>query len=225
MRTRIKICGIREPEHARIAAEAGADAIGLVFAEISPRRITLDEARRVIAALPTFVEPIGLFVDSEPEKVRTMCLELGIRTAQLHGSESVEQVESLAPLRVVKAISFENPQAAGAALDQWRSVTSISGLLFDAPKAGAIGQPTGGTGRTLDWSTLAGAIDGAGRATLPPTLLAGGLHPENVATAIQTVRPWAVDVSSGVEVQRGIKDPDRIAAFCHHVRAADASAG
>lgn len=206
-RTRIKICGVRDPETALIAAECGADAVGLVFAEGSPRRVTPDEAWAVASVLPPFVMTVGLFVDADPSAI----IEVGERCpfdyVQLHGSESESDARECG-CRIIKAIRFE-AATIEADFARWNEVDEVRALLIDG---GA-----GGEGRTLDWEALARVKELCAH----PIILAGGLKPENVAEAIRIVRPWGVDVSSGVERARGKKDPRLIAAFCEAVRAAD----
>lgn len=219
-RTRIKICGIREPAHAKAAADAGADAIGLVFVEASPRCVTEEEAAKIITALPAFIEPVGLFADAEIDHVQSMAQRLALRTVQLHGRESPGDAATLAPLRVIKAIPFTTPEATRDTLATWRAVPTLAGVLFDAPSATA-NRPSGGTGTALDWQALATLLHGVEDRHPISALLAGGLTPDNVAHALGVVRPWAVDVSSGVEVSRGVKDAGRIAEFCRNVRTFD----
>jgi phosphoribosylanthranilate isomerase len=222
-RTRIKICGVRTPDIARAAADGGADAIGVVFAPGSPREVTLREAEAGVAAPPACVEPIGLFVNAEPEYILSVAAALRLRCVQLQGDESPEFAAALAPLRVIKALHVRDDDAALANLVQvWRAgCPNLSGLHWDAPPpTEALGTAvTGGHGRSFDWRRLRAIATEANSG--PPTILAGGLTPENVAAAIATVSPYAVDVSSGVESARGVKDPQRIAAFCEAVRAAD----
>lgn len=227
-RTRIKICGVREPETALAAAQAGADAIGLVFAAASPRCVNHDQARQIIKVLPSFVEPVGLFVDAPVRQIQAKATELGLQTVQLHGRETPGMVAQLAPMRVIKAIAFE-PTQVQATLAPWRPVPdSLAGLLWDAPKLddddSGLAPPSGGSGSRFDWAALA-KLKGAGSlASLPPMILAGGLTPDNVGQAITQLAPYAVDVSSGVESSRGEKDETLIAAFCAAVRYADAIA-
>lgn len=212
-RTRIKICGIRDVATARAAVDAGADAIGLVFVEASPRFVDLDTAAAITAALPPFVEPVGLFVDADPDVIRRTADTVGLTTLQLHGSETLETFRALRGYRLIKAIAFgvgEPDDFAGLLHEPL-----LRGVLVDAPPRDGL---TGGTGRSLDWKKLA-AVDRDGAR---PLILAGGLTPGNVGEAIRIVRPFAVDVSSGVESSRGIKDPAMIADFCAAVRAADA---
>lgn len=222
-RTRIKICGIRDIKTAEAAAEAGADAIGLVFVEKSPRCITVDEAEKVVACLPAFVDPVALFVDASAELIRNVCRHLGVRTVQLHGHESPAFAESLGDFNLIKAIGFDTNDTRRQ-LQPWNETTAnIVGMLWDAPPTASeqAEAMTGGSGRVFDWDALA-ELDASGALEdLPPTILAGGLNAENVGQAIATVRPFAVDVSSGVESSRGVKDFDRITAFCQAVREAD----
>ncbi len=223
-RTRIKICGVSDAETARVAVDAGADAIGLVFVERSPRHVTVERARPIAAALPAFVEPVGLFVDASAEAVRRVAEAVGLRTVQLHGGESAGVVAQLAGLRVVKALPFD-AQAIEATLSPWReaglSSPSLAAILWDTPpKRGAL---PGGGGRAFDWPALAALREAGGLDGLPPQVLGGGLTPDNVAEAIRVVRPYAVDVSSGVESAPGVKDHECIRAFCEAVRRADAS--
>jgi phosphoribosylanthranilate isomerase len=220
-RTRIKICGVRDPATAVAAADAGADAVGLVFAPGSPRCVTQAEAAAVIAVLPPMVEPIALFVNEPVARVRMVCAALGIRCVQLHGDETPEQVAQLAPLRVIKAIPFVAGEME-TTLAPWRmGPVRPAALLWDAPMGKSSGGQRGGSGTTLDWDALRQLQHQGMMAGLPASILAGGLNPGNVGQAIATVGPFAVDVSSGVESSRGVKDPALIQAFCAAVRAAD----
>lgn len=206
-RTRIKICGVRDEAAARAAVDAGADAVGLVFVGSSPRNVAVPDAARVVKTLPPFVEPVGLFVDESAENVLRVCNATGIHTAQLHGREPLTILDGLAGLRVIKALPFD-PDALDDAL-AWDADPRVSALLFDAA--------TGGSGEAIDWHALAAVKPGFTK----PLILAGGLSPQNAVEAIQVVRPYAVDVSSGVESSRGVKDTGKIAAFCKSVRLAD----
>ncbi len=220
MTTRIKICGVNDPAIARAAADAGADAIGLVFVDGSPRVVSIDQARAVISALPAFVEPVALFVDAPVDQIRSVCATLGLRTVQLHGRETPPQAVSLHPLSVIKALAYNDLDAAAASLKPWRGVANLAGLLFDAPpESRAL---PGGSGRPWDWQSLAALRRSGALKDLAPIVLAGGLNRNNVGDAIRTVRPNAVDVSSGVETSPGIKDASVVKAFCTAVHAADA---
>ena len=215
LRTRIKICGLVDPAMAVVAAEAGADAIGLVFVDGSPRQVQHEQARRVIDALPPWVDAVGLFVDETLERIQSICAALGIRTVQLHGRESPDDAAKLAPLRVIKVVAVTSA-GVEQAVGPWRHApANVSGLLFDA--AASSDGLSGGTGRCFDWQMLA-ALDRSG---CPATIVAGGLTPQNVTEAIATIRPWGVDVSSGVEAKRGIKNAELIRAFTRAAQSAD----
>ena len=220
-RTRIKICGVRDVATAAAAVEAGADAVGLVFVERSPRRVDVDEAHRIVRSLPAFVQPVGLFSDAPWQQVRDLADAVGVRTIQLHGREGPGYIARLRHLRIIKALGFEAGRVAEQ-LDPWRSgVTNLAGILLDTPPASAThGDLTGGSGVSFDWSALADLERQDVFHTLPPRILAGGLTAENVADAIAAVKPFAVDVSSGVESERGVKDPAKIRAFCEAVMTA-----
>jgi phosphoribosylanthranilate isomerase len=203
MRTRAKICGIRETEHALCAAEAGADAIGLVFHAPSLRAVTPAAAARICAALPPFVTTVGLFVNAPAESVRAVLAEVPLDLLQFHGDETPAQCEGFGRpwIRAVRV---------GPGTDLLKCAVEFAGaraLLLDAAVAGEFG----GTGATFDWALVP-------RPFPKPVVLSGGLTPENVGAAIARVRPWAVDVSSGVEVSRGVKDCSRIEAFLRSVR-------
>ena len=214
-RTWIKICGLRDANIAKVAADAGADAVGRVVVDGSPRQVTVEQARQVVGVLPASVEAVAMFVDASIDHVRRTAADLGVGLVQLHGRETPEYAASLAPLRVVKAVNVDGGDAE-AAVAPWRQApANVVGLLFDAPRHG--GELPGGMGRRFDWSALA-ALD---RSELPPVIVAGGLTPENVGEAIATVRPWGVDVSTGVESSRGVKDADLVRAFTKAVRKAD----
>ncbi len=206
-RTRIKICGLKEPAHARIAADAGADAVGLVFHPASPRNVTLDEARAVADALPPFVMAVGLFVDTPRGTIEAALAALRLDLLQFHGDETPEFCDSFG-VPYLRAIRM----GAGTDLVEWaRRFSRAKALLLDAHVPG---QP-GGTGHTFDWGSVPG--------NLPlPIVLSGGLDAANVGRAMREVKPWAVDVSSGVEARRGTKDPQRILDFIRSVRLEDA---
>ncbi len=217
-RTRIKLCGIRDAATARAAADAGADAVGLGFAEGSRRLVTIEEAKRVVEALPAFVEAVGLFVDAPAGVIRKTAEAVGLATVQLHGDEPTSDVAALRPLRVIKAIAFD-ASSADEVVGRWRDA-GVAGLLVDAPKGAGSG-PAGGSGRTMDWQALAEFRRDGRWPDDVPMILAGGLTPENVGSAIEAVRPYAVDVSSGIESRPGEKDVAKIAAFCEAVRQCD----
>ncbi|MFG0258489.1 MAG: N-(5'-phosphoribosyl)anthranilate isomerase [Phycisphaerales bacterium JB043] len=200
MRTRIKICGIRTLEHARCAVDAGADALGLVFASRSPRFIEPSEAWAIVNRLPPMVTTVGLTVDASPEEYQSIVEVCPTDFGQLHGSETVEIAQECGP-RVIKAIQFD-AETIEDDLRAWSAIEEVDAVLVDGGR--------GGEGITLDWERLARAKEACAK----PLILAGGLDASNVARAIEVVRPYAVDVSSGVESERGVKDESKIAAFC-----------
>ena len=223
-RTRIKICGVRRPEDALAAARAGADAIGMVFHPAAPRRVSVEEACAILAALPAFVTPVALFVDAGVERVTRLAAELHLRHVQLHGNETPEDIAQLPHLAVIKAVRVD-PRRFGETLGRWRDAVAAGGLanLKGLVLETAATAEAGGTGVANDWPAVRehqarGAFDG-----LPPIIAAGGLTPETVGLVVRDVRPWAVDVSSGVELTRGVKSPEKMAAFVAAVRDADAS--
>jgi phosphoribosylanthranilate isomerase len=206
MATAVKICGITRVEDALAAAHAGAHAIGLIFAAESPRRVTTAVARKVVEALPAFVTPVALFVDPQPAEVKRVLDEVGPQLLQFHGDETPD-------FCVGFGVPYIKVARVGPGVDllQYAGLhRAAKGLLLDAFVEGS----RGGTGSAFDWSLIP--------AKLPlPLILAGGLDPDNVGDAVRRVRPWAVDVSSGVEVAKGIKDVAKIAAFIRGVRNAD----
>ena len=213
---RVKICGVRDVGTAAVCAEAGVDAVGLVFVRRSPRFVEPAGAAAVVRSLKGFglhaAEPVGLFCDHEPAYVREVAEVAGLKTVQLHGYESPADVTALAQagLTVWKAVPFAPDRLA-----RWAGVPGLATLLVDAPPPeGSGGALTGGHGQAFDWHALA-AVDRAG---LSPLYLAGGLTPENVAEAVRVVRPFGVDVSSGVEASKGVKDPAKVRAFVDAAR-------
>lgn len=218
-RTRVKICGIRNAAAAAAAAEAGADAIGVVLAPGSPRTVDLPQARAIVQALPGWVAAVGLFVDEPPSEIASTAQSLGLSVVQLHGQETLGVVAELAPLRAIKAVGITRETGAGD-LDVWRhGPRNLAALLLDVSAGGGVVR--GGTGQKLDWEVLEQLTAAGAMRELPPLVLAGGLTPENVGEAIRRLRPWGVDVSSGVESRRGEKDLGRIRSFCQAVRDAD----
>lgn len=203
-RTRIKICGIRERSHAELAAREGADAIGLVFHAKSPRNIDLEAAATIAASLPPFVSAVGLFVDESAQFVRRTLAAVPLDILQFHGDETPDFCASFGK-PYLRAVKMEE----GVDLVECaRMFSRAKALLLDAHVPGQ----AGGTGRGFDWSRIP--------RDLPcPIVLSGGLDETNVARAIRQVGPWAVDVSSGVESTRGVKDPAKIAAFIRSARA------
>ena len=208
-RTRIKICGVKDQATALACADAGADAIGLVFVESSPRFIEPQEAASVMGVLPPFVASVGLFQNPTLDDFMEVEQICPTTYTQLHGTEPVKLVRQCGPL-LFKAVQYDAETIADA-LRLWDGVEEVDAILVD-------GSP-GGEGEVFDWQGLARAATGVST----PIILAGGLTPDNVDEAIRVVRPYAVDISSGVERERGVKDHDLIRAFCDRVRQADAS--
>jgi phosphoribosylanthranilate isomerase len=205
-RTRIKICGLTREADVAVAVESGADAIGFVLYARSPRHVTLARAADLARALPPFVTPVLLFVNAGSAEVAAACAALPQALLQFHGDETRAQCESAgrAYLRAVR-------MAPGVdLLDCARSFPSAAALLVDAPVDGY-----GGGGKVFDWSLLPSDVPA-------PLVLSGGLNPANVIDGVLRVRPYAVDVSSGVESAKGIKDAALIRRFCDAVREADA---
>ena len=200
---RIKICGITNPEDARLAAELGADALGFIFHPASPRRVGPEAAREIIRQLPPLVLSVGVFVDEEAALVRELAARVGLDWVQLHGRESPEYCRSLGR-RVLKGFRIEAASSLEA-LAEYRG--AVQAFLLDTYKAGE----AGGTGETFDWQLARRAQD------LGAIVLAGGLTPANVARAIEVARPQAVDVASGVEAAPGKKDPEKLRAFFEQV--------
>jgi phosphoribosylanthranilate isomerase len=206
MNTMVKICGVTRTEDALFAARSGASAIGLVFYRPSPRYIEPDAAAAIVRALPPFVTAVGLFVDATEEEVRAVAARAHIQLLQFHGGET-QQFCSRFDLPYMKAVRVRP----GVDLLQYSlDFHDAQALLLDAYQEGL----HGGTGATFDWALIP--------PSLPlPIVLSGGLDPDNVRDAVRAVKPWAVDVSSGVEARKGIKDPAKIAAFISGVRDVD----
>jgi len=215
-RTHIKICGIQDPDTALAALDAGADAVGLVFVEKSPRCVTLEQARTITAALPDQAVAVGLFVDTPGETMRQIMDDAKLTVAQLHGHESIDDLDPLLGYPAWKAMPFDQDFQHTAG--EWDHDPRVEALLVDTPPTGEL---TGGSGIAFDWNGLAKVRDRFAK----PIILAGGLTPDNVGEAIRVVRPYAVDVSSGVESSRGVKDVGLIEAFCEAVRQADRTLG
>lgn len=204
--TRVKICGITRAEDALAAAQAGADALGLVFHEKSPRHVTVGQAALVAAVLPPFVTLVGLFVNPSEDAVHEVLRQVPLDVLQFHGEEEPEFCARFGR-PWIKAIRMRHDVDLLQCAARYRLA---QGLLLDAFVEGA----HGGTGASLDWALIPQAVP-------LPVILAGGLHSGNVAEAIRLVRPYAVDVSSGVEAAKGIKDAAKIAAFINEVNNID----
>lgn len=203
---KIKICGITNEEDAKVVVAAGADALGFVLYRKSPRFVEPAVVRAIVAGLPPFVLPVGVFVNEEPKRVRALMDECGLALAQLHGDETASYCQDLGR-PVMKALRLKD-RGTCLALAEFSGRANVRGFLIDAFS----NQAYGGTGQTVDWG-LAQEV-----AQSMPVVLAGGLTPTNVAEAITRVRPYGVDVSSGVELSPGKKDHDKVKAFIHAAR-------
>ena len=204
-RTVIKVCGVRTEEAMETAVEAGADLVGFVLAEGSPRTVSMNDAIVLARGLPEHVEPVAVFRDQPIETIQRW----PFTAVQLHGDESEAMIADLSTkqrYRVMRGFSWSR-----AAFDRWRACADVDVLLIDGPKPGS--------GEPFDHDALSDHCVGVETRVF----LAGGLTPENVGEAMRTVRPFGVDVSSGVESAPGVKDPALIRRFCEAVREADAS--
>ena len=204
---RVKICGIRHPEDAVAAAEAGASALGFNFWKGTARYILPREAARMIALVPEGLWRVGVFVDERPERVHEIAAETGVSVLQFHGSETPDYWDRFVAFKRIKAVKLAGRFPAA----EVARFASPDALLLDASVKGLVG----GTGQTFDWS-LAEPAKAYGR-----VILAGGLNVDNVAEAVRRVRPWGVDVCSGVESEPGRKDPELIRKFIETVRAVE----
>jgi phosphoribosylanthranilate isomerase len=207
VRTRIKICGLTRFEDAELAVELGADALGFVFWPDSPRVVRPEAVRDIVRHLPVLPVRVGVFVNARPDEVAYVAEVAALDVVQLHGDENVRDYQHVIP-RLIKSVHLGDE----AALESAMRLPSDVVALVDAVDA----VRRGGTGQVADWT------DAARLASRRPVMLAGGLTDENVAQAVLQVRPWAVDVSSGVESTPGIKSPDRMRAFFERVREANA---
>jgi phosphoribosylanthranilate isomerase len=205
-RTRVKICGITRVEDALAAAQAGADAIGLVFYEGSPRQVTVDQAAQIVAALPPCVTVVGLFVNAPRAEVEAVLSAVPIDLLQFHGEETPAACRGYGR-RYMKAVRMR--EGVDLAVEAGRYADAAA-LLLDA----YVPDRHGGTGTRFDWTRVPTALD-------KPVILAGGLTPDNVAQAIRQTRPYAVDVSGGVEAAKGIKDAIKMRAFVRNVNSVE----
>lgn len=214
-RTRIKVCGITTAEDAKEAIRLGVDAIGFIFVENSPRYISPEKAKEIVMQLPPFIHLVGVFVNCDPVEVEEIIEYCGLTHVQLHGSEDVDYCLRLSqdatPCRVLKAFRV-GPESTAADFLPYEQ--AVSGFLLDTYVEGQ----EGGTGRPFDWSVIE-----ALQLKLP-LILAGGLSPENVAEAVQNVRPYAIDVNSGVEDEPGRKNPDKMRLLVESVGRVDSAA-
>ncbi len=207
-RTRIKICGITTPYIAYEAAYLGVDAVGFVFYPPSPRAVTVPQAQAMKAVLPPFVMAIGLFVNADPAWIRSVVEQVGLHGVQLHGDETPEYCEALG-LPYIKAVPMGD--AVENTVEQYATTFQrATGLLLDSHQRGHVG----GSGQGFNWQLVPPNPS-------KPLIVAGGLNSHSVSEAICRIRPWGVDVSSGVERTKGIKDIHLIAAFIQAVRDGD----
>lgn len=206
MRTRVKICGITRAEDAAAAVAAGADAVGVVFYPRSSRYVAPEAAAGLISALPAFVTPVGLFLDADADWVREVQRRVRLDVLQFHGSESAEYCRGFGRpyMKALGVAGADDLRALAGSYDD------ASALLLDSHAHGE----AGGTGQAFDWGMIPSGL-------ARPVVLAGGLRPANVAEAVRRVRPYAVDVSSGVETAPGIKSPALVEAFMNEVRRGD----
>jgi phosphoribosylanthranilate isomerase len=220
--TRVKICGVCRPQDAIAAAEAGADAIGLILHGPSKRILTAKQANQILAVVPPYVTTVGLFVNANPKKLASILRQTPVQLIQLQGHETPEFVAALKPVPVVKAIHVDHSII--KTLKMWKKaiaklkLTNLKGILLET----ASGIP-GGSGIPNDWNAIrrlqrSGALKG-----LPPLIAAGGLTPKTVGKVVRLLRPYAVDVASGVESDKRKKSPEKIQKFIRAVRIADAT--
>ncbi len=206
MRTRVKICGLTRQQDVRAAVDAGADAVGFVFYANSPRHVDVKTATGLAAGLPAFVTPVALFVNAPAAEVNAVIAAIPAVLLQFHGDEEPAYCESFRR-PYMKALRVRPEMDVAKAVSQY---ATACGVLLDAYVEGI----PGGTGERFDWSLIPSRLS-------VPFVLSGGLDAGNVASGIAAVKPWAVDVSSGVEVAKGIKDADKIAAFMQEVKHAN----
>ncbi len=206
-RTRIKVCGIRTHEAATAASDAGADAVGFIFVRTSPRYIDPETAFEILSVLPPMVSTVGVVMNMSIDAFSDLEESCPTTYSQLHGSEDEALTRQCGP-GVIRAIRFDADTIA-AELQRWDAIEEVDAILVDGS--------AGGEGQAFEWAKL----EDAAAEISKPIFLAGGLTVDNVGAAIRAVRPYGVDVSSGVEKERGVKDLGLIAAFCEAVRRAD----
>ncbi len=216
--TWVKICGMTNLEDAVVAVEAGADAVGFVFYEKSARNIGVEAAREIVEKLPESVDKIGVFVNELPEKVSAIAVEVGLTAVQFHGDE-YQSPEKYSVNRDaffgLPAIDIVRRWRQGNVFVTFSGFPNLAGILLDSGTR----EERGGTGKTFAWGEAHSFVSAIG--SQHPVIIAGGLTPANVGWAVQFLKPWGVDVASGVEVRPGKKDPEKVRAFMKAVRAAD----
>ncbi|HYK50013.1 MAG TPA: phosphoribosylanthranilate isomerase [Terriglobales bacterium] len=220
--TWVKICGITNLEDALTAVEAGADALGFVFYERSPRKAKIETPRDIIRQLPDRIEKVGVFVDDEPERIREIASQAGLTTVQLHGRRALEKVwkderpaeQVVGVSKVIPVIPGDSLKNGGVLINE-RVYDNVFALLFDSQSNGEVG----GTGTTFDWRGTRAMVQVISLKL--PVIVAGGLTALNVSEAIRLLQPFGVDVSSGVEALPGKKDAAKVDAFIQAVRGAN----
>jgi phosphoribosylanthranilate isomerase len=220
--TWVKICGTTNLEDALLAVKAGADALGFVFYEKSPRKVDVETAREIIAALPDRVEKVGVFVDQTAEQVREVVGRTGLSAVQMHGTAtgsriSANEVDPCGVSKLIAVVQGDELMDGGFFISE-AGKRKIYAILIDS---GSDGTP-GGTGKTFDWENARGMVRGI--ALNLPVIVAGGLNSSNVGEAMRMFQPWGVDVASGVESRPGKKDPGKVRAFVQAVRQAEKGA-
>jgi phosphoribosylanthranilate isomerase len=220
--TWIKICGTTSAEDAAIAVEAGVDALGFIFAP-SKRRIEPSLAREIAATVPASVARVGVFVNEPVERVCEIAATVGLTMVQLHGDEDVAYIQRLRSTEMREILGFSVFKAIAVRdgfeqhVVEFLMANRIEGVLFDSPPAA--GSPfRGGTGHSFDWDVLRSVLPRMGGRV--PAVISGGLSPENVSRAVRQLRPWGVDVCSGVESEPGRKHPEKVISFVRAVRSA-----
>jgi phosphoribosylanthranilate isomerase len=209
------------PEDAVAAAECGADAIGLVFYKAAKRCLSVELAQEILDALPAFVTPVGLFFNASADEVRETASRLRLRHVQLHGNESPQVVADLREFNVLKALCVER-DSFRQTLASWREairskqLLNLKGFILETP-----GIAHGGSGVPNDWQAIRQLVNEKVFEGLPPIIVAGGLTPDTVQQVVRDVRPWGVDLCSGVEAEFGKKSREKMAKFAREVRLAD----
>jgi len=216
------MCGMMRVDDAKAAVASGADAVGMIFHSASARNISVDHARKIVSVLGPFVTPVGVFVDALASKVMEIAAELGLQTVQLNGQEPVERIAQLRKqkLKIIKAVKVD--ARLEQELERWREAMSLVGDMLAGLVLETGGTPVpGGSGMANDWGRIIALADKGAFNGLPPIIAAGGLDATNVGEVVKGLRPWAVDVSSGVESGLGHKSSEKMEEFVEAVRNAE----